>query len=443
MSSRCFVFMVLLVTAILLDARARARAQTLVEPQNFSVERFQLAMDGGGILTLESAQVPRHLTWSAALWFAVADDPLVLKPPENRPGQGELVGLRVGAGVVGSLAFFDWVQLGLEVPLVLHQTRPDTVEGIAGSTPSLRSAGVGAIRFTPKLQLFEQQRDGMNLAVVPALRLPALSEGGYVGDDDVRFEPEVLVSRDFGGVRAGLGAGYRFRPEDSFGGLDVGDELFAQVGIGVRLEELEPDLPLGLELVVAASTLADRAFREGTQSYVEVSGALLYTGIAGFTPFVAAGSGRGQTAGTPDWRMVLGFRVSPIEDDPDRDGVRDDDLCPTEAEDRDGFMDLDGCPDLDDDRDGILDAVDQAPRGAEDLDGFQDEDGAPDVDNDQDGVLDAQDRCPNVAGPTEALGCPLEDADQDGIPDVLDICRDQPAETGQTTDADGCPDANG
>jgi outer membrane protein OmpA-like peptidoglycan-associated protein len=110
--------------------------------------------------------------------------------------------------------------------------------------------------------------------------------------------------------------------------------------------------------------------------------------------------------------------LAPIDDDPDRDGIRGAlDRCPLEPEDQNGFEDDDGCPDAskDTDRDRIPDVRDKCPLVKEDYDRFHDGDGCPEPDNDEDKILDVADSCPN--DPETYNGY----ADEDGCPDEKDV----------------------
>ena len=150
-------------------------------------------------------------------------------------------------------------------------------------------------------------------------------------------------------------------------------------------------------------------------------------------------------------------RTTPVDPDPDKDGVNDpNDACPTEngganpdgcpTRDKDGdgivdkedkcvdqaetvnqWDDTDGCPDTvpDTDADGMDDLTDKCKDQAEDKDAFQDDDGCPDPDNDADGVLDGKDKCPGTTGPVENNGYPDTDGDGDGIVDRLDNCPEE------------------
>ncbi|MEK6608595.1 MAG: OmpA family protein, partial [Myxococcota bacterium] len=160
-----------------------------------------------------------------------------------------------------------------------------------------------------------------------------------------------------------------------------------------------------------------------------------------------AGGGPGITTGygTPEWRVLLGVRMSRLTTDYDRDTLLDaDDLCFADAEDRDGFEDGDGCPDPDNDRDGLADLVDKCPNTAEDHDGLADDDGCPEEDFDRDGLADAKDKCPDKAEDRDGFededGCPEPDNDEDGIADAVDKCPLMPEVLNGYEDEDGCPD---
>ena len=115
--------------------------------------------------------------------------------------------------------------------------------------------------------------------------------------------------------------------------------------------------------------------------------------------------------------------------DPDRDGFRADDRCPTEP-----GVAPDGCPARDADGDGFMDPADRCPQQP----GVA-PDGCPAQDTDGDGFTDDVDACPDVAG-VAPDGCPPPDTDGDGIPDKDDKCVQEPETRNGYEDTDGCPD---
>ncbi|AWG21050.1 cell envelope biogenesis protein OmpA [Flavobacterium faecale] len=132
------------------------------------------------------------------------------------------------------------------------------------------------------------------------------------------------------------------------------------------------------------------------------------------------------TAGTPDapshFQHTVGLTFKFGGKDTDGDGIYDkDDACP----DVKGLKQFNGCPDSD--GDGIADKDDACPEVA----GVAALNGCPDADGD--GVTDAEDACPNEAGTKAMKGCP--DSDGDGVADNVDKC---PKVKGDKANG-GCP----
>ncbi|MBI4816376.1 MAG: OmpA family protein [Deltaproteobacteria bacterium] len=417
-----------------------AAAAQAVEPQTFSVERLLFSIDREGLLGVEWAGVPRHLAWDVGLWLGNANDPLTLQSKDSGDRLGSLVQDRLGGSLMFAIALFDWVQLGLDLPLVLSQSRPEDSDAVVGQLQQLSSFGVASVRVVPKIRILSQRDQGLELALIPSLQFPTASADNYFGQNGVSFAPGLAIARAFGLFRAGLEAGYQMRDETDALNLKVEDELFGRLGMGLRFKEvrgppLELDLTFSMAGAVSAFPGADN------QTYLELMTGASYEIVGPLIAMAGAGFGMQQGYGTPDWRVFFGARFSRHEEDRDGDGLVDSvDQCPDDPEDPDEFEDEDGCPEPDNDKDLVLDVKDGAPLDPEDRDTFEDEDGVPDPDNDKDKVLDVDDECPLEPGPKENKGCPQKDRDGDGLLDSVDKCPDDPEDFDQFQDEDGCPD---
>ena len=410
------------------------------------LERFRLATDAEGVLDVDWADVPGHLDWDLALWFDMADDPLVAYREEDgdRERVGSLVSRRLSTSILGSIALWDRVQLGLEVPLVLSQSG-DAVPVFMLDEAS--DVGLGDIRLMPKVQILDAASAGVHLAFLPGLTLPTGTGDGYGNEAGLAFVPELIASRAFGALRVSSGLGYLAREDTQLIDLDVEDELFLRLGFGYRLSE-NGGPPLELDASLSGATAAASPFDDRNQDHAELRAGASYRIAGPVVGIFAGGFGVREGFGTPDWRGVLGVRWSPERAaDSDRDGIPDaEDACPLEAEDKDTFEDKDGCPDLDNDKDGIADTSDGAPNAPEDKDGFEDDDGVPDDDNDKDGIADAGDACPIEAETANSYqdddGCPdqVPDVDGDGIADDKDRCPEVAEDVDSFEDDDGCAD---
>ncbi|MBM4280454.1 MAG: OmpA family protein [Deltaproteobacteria bacterium] len=455
--------------------------------RHFPSERLEPAVDAEGLLNTSWASVPQHLDWDAALLFAYSNDPLFTYnvSPSGLPTDRAhvLVQDRLMAHLTGAIALFEWVQLGVELPVLVQQQRVDALAP-PGEQESLAAMGVGDLRILPKLRLL-QQRSGapVDVGVQVPVTLPTGASFDYVGETGFSFTPTVLASRRWrvldGNLRAAgnLGMRMRTRPSVLADGVAVaGNELIVRAGVGYQFAVLA-DHPTELAVSLAsAQATSDFATDIPARSPLELLGEVEH-GLGGpLSVFVGGAMGVIAGIGGPDFRAFAGVRFAtrapldrdgdgvlddddkcarepetkngfedadgcPDVDDKDGDGVRDpDDRCVDAAEDKDGFRDEDGCPDTDHDDDGLANDADGCPAQAEDKDGFEDEDGCPDVDNDKDGVLDAADACAAVAedndGFADADGCPEADNDNDGVLDASDKCPEQAG----SSDNKGCPD---
>ncbi len=417
------------------------QADIAQESRDFPVERFRLALDANGVLDAESGEVPDHLSYGVALFLGFADDPLLVERREGNQTEieGALVGSRLGAEIVLSVALYRWVQLGIGMPVVLFQDRQSSIDGVAPLS-ELGGAGVGAIRFVPKVRLLTQALHGLHMAIMPTFVTPSLSGDAYYGQRTWTFEPELAASRDFGLINVIGNLGYRVRQEEGLPGLEVDDEIFARVGAGVRLDEIGGP-PIGVDVTLAGATNAERPLARGNRDYGELLGGVRYAISKPLLAYAGVGVGLNRGFGTPDWRAFAGLRWSALTVDTDGDGIVDRfDACPEVPEDIDGYRDTDGCPDRDNDGDGLEDGDDGAPMRPEDFDGFEDGDGVPDPDNDGDEVMDWDDGCPLTPGPVPNRGCPDADADGDGVDDRQDACPEVAEDIDQFADDDGCPD---
>lgn len=428
---------------------------------DYSVERFRLSTDRNGILDVEAASVPKHLSFNIGLYLNYADDPLNvvntnnMRPTAADPLVGRIaspVARRLTGSLVGSLALWDRLSLGFEIPLILTQ-EADIPGANAGAFPELNgfnqdleSFGLSDIRVMPKLNLLNEEDHAIDLGIGVSFVIPTGNNDNYRSEGELMIQPELLVGKSISDrFRLGLNVGYRFRddvvPSTTVNNinLSVTDELYAHVGAALNLTDR-----LAFNATTSVATRGGDFLGQENINHLEVKGGIALD-LGPALLFAAAGKGITNGFGTPDWRALGGLRFGPrkhVEEEPvvepvatpldsDGDGLMDDvDQCPNEPETFNEIDDEDGCPDAvgDSDGDGIDDRSDQCPEQPEDVDTFQDDDGCPDVDNDQDGIVDTKDQCPLEPGVALNLGCPDKDTDGDTVPDRLDNCPNEPGD---------------
>jgi outer membrane protein OmpA-like peptidoglycan-associated protein len=426
-----------------------AHAQTQPISGNFTLERFRIAADRDGVLDVEWGGTLQRGKWDLGVWLGASDDPLVVvgDMADGEERIGRLVDHRVGGHLVATLGILDFLQAGLELPVIISQDQSLGMSPVGMA--DLTRFGMGDLRLIPKLRLLDAARHGVNLSIIPAFTLPtSTSDEDYFGEPRSSFAPELAISRAFGAVRVAGNFGYRTRKPGRLANLEINDELFARLGAGYRFGH-GGGLPLELDVTLAAATRADDFLGDASNDYVELHSGLQYLFARPLLGFVAGGVGLNEGFGAPDFRVLLGARFGTGDGEPTRlvtdadgDGLADDqDECPTQPETRNELEDSDGCPDeADSDGDGLVDSKDECPKQPEDMDTFEDENGCPEPDNDDDGLADVSDHCPEEPEDVDAFedenGCPDPDNDGDTVLDTRDECPEEPG----PTDNHGCPD---
>ncbi len=453
-----------------------AAAQTL-EQTSLQIERFRAPIDHHGFGTTEGGHIADHLEFQGGVVMNYAYNPLVLNGADGRVSS--LLAHRVGANVLATIGLFDYVSLGVDVPVVLYQA-PGGETALyerLGIGSSISSFGGGDLKLVPKIRILRDDRHFVSLALIPAFTLPTAVglnvvngfsldyEGSYLGEGPLGFSflPEAVLSTNQYGVRASANLQWRLRRQvDYLGAVAVTPDLTYRLGLGYDfgwlfknvLKMKYPDgllvygelfgattdvNPFGITDLLLPATEEEEVGRARVRklnNHLEVSAGLRYHVWAGVHVEAGMGTGLFNGYGSPDFRTYGGVRYVFERNDKDGDGIEDDvDACPEEAEDKDQFQDSDGCPDNDNDDDGLPDNGDACPMEPEDIDGFEDGDGCPEVDNDKDGTLDDKDRCPTEPGPEQNQGCPISDRDEDGIKDAEDACPDEKG----PPDRQGCP----
>ncbi|HRE90180.1 MAG TPA: OmpA family protein [Myxococcota bacterium] len=411
------------------------------ENPRVNVQVFRPSAHVGDLLSTLTNNQAIHTQWGAGLLINFGKNPLVFV---DTTGEGDLrhevIQDQLTADIFGSIALFDRLSIGLNVPLFLLNSGEGA--GFIPLDPEPSSFALGDIRLSVKGGILTREKGANGLGVGAALdfTLPTGDADSFVSDG-FQIAPAVIVDYKADELTLAANLGYRIRTEDAdlYGFADVGSEFFWKLGAAYEV------VPSELTIMGELGASADWSAANNTHLEGVLAGrlALPDTGLS-FT--VGGGSGFTTGYGNTKFRVFAGVAFSPeVVLDQDGDGILDDfDKCPIEPEDKDNFQDDDGCPDGDNDGDGIADAADRCPNDAEDKDGFQDEDGCPDLDNDGDNIPDADDKCANEAEDFDQFqdedGCPDPDNDGDRIPDTTDKCVNEAEVYNGFEDEDGCPD---
>jgi outer membrane protein OmpA-like peptidoglycan-associated protein len=367
-----------------------------VDPNDVTIDRMRLATDRAGVLSVESGRVLPHLEMAGATWVGYANDPLVLHRLGDERRVASLVGDRSGGAVMAAVGILDRAQLGIEIPVVFHQSRRSS----AFTPQPVDAFGLGSIRLVPKLRLLEAGRHGVDVAVLAGLNVP-LGANDFVGSE-LTLQPEIAASRTFREVRLAGNVGAMIRDEARLAEVKMGNELSAQLGAAY---DLKPrwGLPLEAGLVLAAAVSASNPFGRSDETSVELRSYGAFDLSPAVRLLAGGGAGLENGWGTPDWRIFAGAQLGISRRLPASVPAGFAAAAPPPAPAAPAAAPPPPAPVAppDTDSDGLADADDRCPT----VGGPAENGGCPDEDRDGDAVVDREDECPDLAGPAEHRGC--------------------------------------
>ena len=188
-----------------------ALAASLAAAQGLDGERFQPATGAEGGFALEHPAVPFHLGWGIGLFLNGADDPVVSQAADGSVA-GRPVATAGTADLVASLGLFGRIELGVDLPIhVIYKGDPY----VTGGTTLNANAGVGDLRFVPKVALVRTGNVERHvlLSLALPLGLPTGNDLALRGAGGLSLQPELLFAVHLDRFAILLDGGYRYRSQ--------------------------------------------------------------------------------------------------------------------------------------------------------------------------------------------------------------------------------------
>ncbi len=411
--------MVLVLVAVLMTSAAMA-----AENPKVNVNTFRQSVHPGDILNVQTANMTKSLGWGASLWLTLNHQPLRIMNERTGDLMHQAVTNQFVADVIASINFFDYIDLGVDIPLFIMSSGDEP--SAMTTLEQAKGFALGDVRLGLKGSFLRHGGNGFGLALGEDVTFPTATKRNFSGDDGITSTTMLIMDYQHKGWLVALNAGVRIKKNVDDLGHDLGNQLLASLGLVV---------PIVCDVVEGIGTAEMRTkltapFDTKYDNALDLLGGVRLR-FDQFSILAAAGAGVLNGYGSPKVRATLAASWEPKIDrgcceDRDGDTVCDsDDDCPDEF----GLVVLKGCPDRD--GDGIRDRDDRCP----DDPGPREFQGCPDRDGDQ--IPDIDDRCPDQPGPREFQGCP--DTDGDGLCDPDDDCPLDPG----PRELKGCPDRDG
>ncbi len=295
----------LLAATAVLAVPAAARAQPDDVSRSFLVERFQPQPGAADVLGVQSARVGEHLDFSARLYASYAHQPLRLVSTADDGFRRIMVSNQSHLTLTASLAFLERFELGLSVPVLLHQA----TEGIGLVDPrlasSVTSAALADLRLSAKAALV--RAEGYGLALSLPVTIPTAPGDAYLGGSSLTFNP-TLVGELAGprGSRLMLNAGLLLGRPQQFLNLHLGTAF--TYGVGGKVD-LVPRWNLALLSTLAGQVGLNQPSAETNP--LELLLALRWGFIRNMEVTLGGGPGLTNGYGTPRYRLLAALSYVP------------------------------------------------------------------------------------------------------------------------------------
>jgi outer membrane protein OmpA-like peptidoglycan-associated protein len=295
----------LLAATAVLAVPAAASAQPDDVSRSFQLERFQPQPGRADVLGVQSARVGEHLAFSARLFADYAHQPLRLVSTVDDRFQHIMVSNQSHFTLTAALALKERFELGLSVPVLLHQATEGAalVDSRLGGRVS--SAAFSELRLSTKAVLVRAENYGLALSL--PVTLPTAPADSYVGGSSLTFNPTV-VGELAGprGSRVMLNAGLLLERSRQFLNLHLGPAF--TYGVGGKVD-LVPRWNLAFLSTLSGQVGLSQPSAE--TSPLELLLALRWGFIRDMEMTLGAGPGLTNGYGTPRYRLLAALSYVP------------------------------------------------------------------------------------------------------------------------------------
>jgi OmpA-OmpF porin, OOP family len=290
----------------ILTFRLVASGERTARAAGFDLDVWKPSATSTGYICEESARILSHRAVGLGMTFGYSRQPLVLRDQTNDDQKGDIVKDRFTGFVAAAFGIADRMDIGVRIPVVLHQSGDVDVDiANGGGVPKRpRATALGDLDLLPRVRLVgAAENRGFRLTFMAPLGIPTGARDALAGSGGVSFRPRLIAGWEGNTVSAAVSVGYELRRvvEIPTSNVIVGNALVAGIGTayGIVPQTIWVLGELGISLGLAQSETATAAIP-----------AEALIGVRALLPGriflqVAEGTGLGYAAGSPRFRALL------------------------------------------------------------------------------------------------------------------------------------------
>ncbi len=201
----------------------------------FNALFFRPNVDGMGILNVDAANVLKPGSMYAGAHFQYARRTVSFSDPALGGLVTDLAENQVLADFVMGVGLFDFLDVGMDIPIALMQNGTKCLNPGCTSVTNYSGAGLGDIRFVIKLRILRDEPGSVGLALASDVGIPTGNKRLFTGGNNASYEQRLILSKSFKHVDLAANVGYRAVQKVQAMGLTYDDALTFGAGARAKL----------------------------------------------------------------------------------------------------------------------------------------------------------------------------------------------------------------
>jgi OOP family OmpA-OmpF porin len=293
-------------------------ARTAAAAHNADVVTINPATDGGKYLTVQQSNTMPQWSFNVGGTFDYAFEPLEYADAAGNRRRGIVDDLLM-ANIQGAIAWTDWWEMGVNMPIALWETFYNPNQSAAAVAKQTFYGKMGDARIEMKFRLLNIERYHVGLSIVPFFYFPTGKEEYFLGNG--MWSPGALVAFDAdikNRVFLALNVGYRnyanTRYDVNNPNAVLDDSLMLSGGINVRINDT---------WAVLGEVISEGVIKAYWKNQLQNPAEFLVGGrftpqsvVKGMGVTLMAGRGITTGIGSPDFRVLAGVNYRRVHEPP-------------------------------------------------------------------------------------------------------------------------------
>lgn len=270
-------------------------------PSRFEIITFKPAIDSGDYFTVYSSRNLKAWQGNLGFYFDYANRPLQFVATGAAVGRQDVVSHLLVADLYGALGFTNWLEAGLNIPVVMYNWF--FTDNAAAAED--HGGGMGDIELMMKLRIIDTEKSPVGFAVRPFVTLPTGDLVRFTGSGNVTggvsLITDFIIHKRFS---LALNVGAMMRDDVTIHGVRVDDQFIYGLAGNVKIAKNFQ----GIVETFGRTVMRDFFSKSSSTPYEAGAGIRYLFGDSGFGVDVGGTAGIVDGVGSPRLRGFTGLK---------------------------------------------------------------------------------------------------------------------------------------